>query len=183
MSSNLFSTQSHRSMKTILSLPLAAVAATILGSAAILGATPAFAQSAEGTPAPKATQVSQAAQNVSAATPTNTISEEAALNDGETKSSFTPAQVDIAHLKKNLQYPVKTLAERTSGEINVMIYLDDKGEPVNVNFEAFPPLNSNQANELASAAFKAVKSCKFAPALRNNTPVSSAVRIPFKFIM
>jgi TonB family protein len=124
-----------------------------------------------------------AAQQLALESPTTIISEEISTNETTTQFSYTPARVDMVSLKKNLQYPVKALAEKIEGRIDVLIYLNDKGEPVNVNFESASPLASSAVNVLAAAAFDAVKQCKFTPATRNSVPVRSALRVPVKFIL
>jgi TonB family protein len=120
---------------------------------------------------------------VAASTPTTVIAEEVTLNGESAQVVYSPAKVDMVLLKKNLEYPAKAIAAGVQGNVTLVVYLNAQGEPVNVNFETTTQPNSNVANELAQAAFKAVKNCKFTPATRNNTPVSSAVKVPVKFML
>jgi protein TonB len=122
-------------------------------------------------------------QIVSSASPTTVINDELTLGSEPAQYTYVPAKVDMVSLKKNLEYPAKAIAARLEGKITLVVYLNAQGEPVNVNFEINAQPNSNVANELAQAAFKAVKNCKFTPATRNNEPVSSAVKVPVRFIL
>jgi TonB family protein len=102
-------------------------------------------------------------------------------------TAYTPANIDRTTLKQHLEYPAEAIAQHIEGRVDVIIYLNNKGEPTTVNFESMSPLDAYAATILASAACKAIQHSTFTPATLTiagkTKPVSSVVRMPFKFVL
>ncbi len=96
--------------------------------------------------------------------------------------NFTPARVDIAALKKSVEYPQSALKNNITGRFDLIIYLNNAGDINTVNFVTDRPEN-NSMNAIIAAACEAVKKSRFTPATLNNKTISSTVRIPFSFVM
>lgn len=98
-----------------------------------------------------------------------------------TQNTFVPASVNAQELKKNVQ-TAKVLSAALEGTFEVVVYLNSKGEIETLNYEAVNLPQNEAANSVLRSALAAVRKTPFTPALRNNEPVSSAVKIPFKFV-
>jgi len=98
-----------------------------------------------------------------------------------THHTFVPASVNIQELKKNLQTS-KVLPAALEGTFDVVVYLNSKGEIETLNYEAANMPQNEAANNVLRSALAAVRKTPFTPALRNDQPVSSAVKIPFKLL-
>jgi TonB family protein len=96
--------------------------------------------------------------------------------------NFTPARVDVAAIKKSVQYPESALKNNVTGRFDLIIYVNNTGDVNTVNFVTDRPEN-NSMNAIIAAACDAVKKSHFTPATLNNKAISSTVRIPFSFIM
>ncbi len=96
--------------------------------------------------------------------------------------NFTPARVDVAAIKKSVQYPESALKNNVTGRFDLIIYVNNAGDVNTVNFVTDRPEN-NSMNAIIAAACEAVKKSRFTPATLNNKAISSTVRIPFSFIM
>jgi TonB family protein len=96
--------------------------------------------------------------------------------------NFTPARVDIAAIKKSVEYPQSALKNNVTGRFDLIIYVNNAGDVNTVNFVTDRPEN-NSMNAIIAAACEAVKKSRFTPATLNNKAISSTVRIPFSFIM
>lgn len=96
--------------------------------------------------------------------------------------NFTPARVDIAAIKKSVEYPQSALKNNVTGRFDLIIYVNNVGDVNTVNFVTDRPEN-NSMNAIIAAACEAVKKSHFTPATLNNKAISSTVRIPFSFIM
>ncbi|TAE23535.1 MAG: energy transducer TonB [Candidatus Kapaibacterium sp.] len=96
--------------------------------------------------------------------------------------AFTPARVDMAAIKKSVQYPEVALKTRETGRFDIIVYVNNNGEVNTVNFVSERP-ESTSMNAMIAAACDAVKKARFTPAMLNNKAISSTVRIPFSFVM
>ncbi len=137
--------------------------------ALVFGATAAFAQTE--TTTNKAPNVTEAAESFVSAS-------ELLQNE----VAFTPARVDIAAIKKSVQYPEAALKTRETGRFDIIVYVNNNGEVNTVNFVS-ERAESNNMNAMIAAACDAVKKARFTPAMLNNKAISSTVRIPFSFVM
>ncbi len=100
-----------------------------------------------------------------------------------TQSTYIPARINNkADLHKNLEYPKDALAAQKEGQVIVVVYLNAEGQIMTINYEGNALTNDND-NVFAAAAFEAVKKCSFSPALRNNKPVNSIVKIQIRYIL
>ena len=98
-----------------------------------------------------------------------------------TQSTFIPAKITNKYvLRSLLQYPQGALRQGKEGQVDVFVYLNADGTITSMNFSSDV---QSVENEFAAAAFDAVKKCRFTPALRNNNPVSSVVKISVRFIL
>ena len=98
-----------------------------------------------------------------------------------TQSTYVPARIsNKSDLRKHLEYPKDALAVHKEGQVVVVVYLNAEGEIMTMNYEDNALTNDNA---FAAAAFEAVKKCSFTPALRNNKPVNSIVKIQVRFVL
>jgi TonB family protein len=104
-----------------------------------------------------------------------------AQSQDNTQSTFVPAKITNKYvLRSHLQYPPDALRQGKEGHVDVFVYLNADGTISSMNFSSDV---QSAENEFAAAAFDAVKKCRFTPALRNNTPVSSVVKISVRFVL
>lgn len=96
--------------------------------------------------------------------------------------NFTPASLDINALKRNVNYPEAALKQNISGRFELIVYVGSNGAVTSVNFVTERPEN-NAMNAIIASACEAVKKSQFTPAMLNNKAISSAVRIPFSFVL
>lgn len=161
------------------------VAIAVAFASAFVSAT---AQQSEQSSQPRASQTqttTQAIQSTAGATPA--LVQTLALTGNESVTghtpAYTPVQVDMNALRKCIGYPVKALAKKIEGRFDVVIYINEQGEATNINFESASLPKDDETTELIAATLNGVKRCKFTPATRNTVPVSSAVKIPFRFML
>ena len=94
----------------------------------------------------------------------------------------TPASLDINALKRTVSYPEAALKQHVSGRFELIVYVGSNGAVTSVNFVAERPEYTSMIAIIASAC-EAVKKSQFTPATLNNKAISSAVRIPFSFVL
>lgn len=138
-----------------------------LALAFVLASGVAFAQTAENT------------TKVSNETPESFVS---AADLVQNEIAFTPARVDVAAIRKSVQYPDAALKTRETGRFDLIVYVSNNGEVNTVNFVTERP-ESNGMNAIIASACEAVKKARFTPATLNNKAINSTVRIPFNFVM
>lgn len=96
--------------------------------------------------------------------------------------TFTPASVDINALQRTIGYPVAALKNNISGRFELIVYVGSNGAVTSVNFVTERSENPAM-NAIIAAACDAVTKSRFTPASINKKAVSSAVRIPFSFVL
>ncbi|MCS6808832.1 MAG: energy transducer TonB [Bacteroidota bacterium] len=94
---------------------------------------------------------------------------------------FTPASIDVSALKRKIVYPEAALQRNVRGRFELIVYIDKDGSVQSVNFVA-DRSDDNVMSAIIASACEVVKASKFTPAMLNNQPVSSAVRIPFSLL-
>jgi TonB family protein len=100
-----------------------------------------------------------------------------------TQSSYVQARINNkSELRRHLEYPKEALKAHKEGQVAVIVYLNAEGEIMTMNYESNAQANDPD-NVFAAAAFEAVKKCSFTPALRNNKPVNSIVKIQVSFVI
>ncbi len=96
--------------------------------------------------------------------------------------TFTPASVDINALQRMIGYPAAALKNNIFGRFELIVYVGSNGTVKSVNFVTDRSENPAM-NTIIAAACDAVTKSRFTPASINKKAVSSAVRIPFSFVL
>lgn len=95
---------------------------------------------------------------------------------------FIPASVDINALQHAIDYPAAALKNNVSGRFELIVYVGSNGAVNSVNFVTDRSENPAM-NAIIAAACDAVTKSQFTPASINKKAISSAVRIPFSFVL
>ena len=96
--------------------------------------------------------------------------------------TFTPASVDINALQRMIGYPAAALKNNIFGRFELIVYVGSNGTVKSGNFVTDRSENPAM-NTIIAAACDAVTKSRFTPASINKKAVSSAVRIPFSFVL
>lgn len=96
--------------------------------------------------------------------------------------NFIPASVDINALQRAVRYPITAMKNNVSGKFELIVYVGSNGAVNSVNFVTERSENVAMGAIIA-AACDAVKKSQFTPASLNKRAISSAVRIPFSFVL
>ncbi len=153
---------------------------------ALSASAPALAQSAEQTnPAQANPAQATATQNAVLQTPSVIHNVESFISAAELlqhEVQFTPASIDINALKRSVIYPEAALKRNVSGKFELIVYVNSNGNVNSVNFVSDRTDDSGM-NAIIASACEAVKKSTFTPATLNHKSISSAVRIPFNFVL
>jgi TonB family protein len=87
----------------------------------------------------------------------------------------TMPSVNLEELQKKLIYPKIAIRAKIEGRVIVLVYINDKGEPLQ------PKIIGSTNMILEEASIDVIKKTKFKPATQFNKPIGAFLEVPIEF--